>query len=160
MVIAMLQRLVRRIRSERGQTLLEFAFVLPIILVFMLTLVDFGLALDRREVIQHAVREGVRQGAIGMTEDEVIEVVVNQSQGILEAGDITVCYVDGPGGGPSAGRAGSGIRVSASVVYQFTLGSSELLTAFGADPDALSIEMTPSAEGRMESSISGATECS
>ena len=151
-------RLFTNLRSERGQALIEFAFLLPVLLVFMLTLLDFGLALDRREVIQHAVREGTRQAAIGLDEPGVIDVVVNQSQGVLEASDVTVCYVDGPGGAP-AGFAGSDVRVSATFTYQFTLGSGELLNAIGVDPDDFSIVMTPSAEGRLETSNAGATVC-
>ena len=145
-------------RSERGQALIEFAFILPILLVFMLSLVDFGIALDRREVIQHAVREGARQASIGLPEAGIVNVVVTQSQGSLETDDVTICYVDGPGGAP-AGFAGSDVRVSATYTYQFTLGSGQLLDAIGIDPGALSIEMTPSAEARLETSIAGATEC-
>ena len=152
------QRLFSTVRSERGQALIEFAFVLPVLLVFMLTLLDFGLALDRREVIQHAVREGTRQAAIGLDEPGIIAVVVDQSQGVLEADDVTICYVDGPGGTP-AGFAGSDVRVSATFLYRFTLGSGELLDAIGIDPDSLAIEMTPSAEARLETSNAGATVC-
>lgn len=145
-------------RSERGQALIEFAFVLPVLLVFMLTLLDFGLALDRREVIQHAVREGTRQAAVGLPEGDIIKVVVDQSQGALKEEDVDICYVDGPGGTP-AGFAGSDVRVSATFTYQFTLGSGQLLDAIGIDPDALSIVMTPSGEARLETSNAGATVC-
>ena len=145
-------------RSERGQALIEFAFVLPVLLVFMLTVLDFGLALDRREVIQHAVREGTRQAAVGLDELSVIDVVVDQSQGVLDAADVTICYVDGPGGAP-AGSAGSDVRVSATFTYQFSLGSGELLDAIGIDPNALAIVMTPSAEARLETPNAGATVC-
>ncbi len=124
----------------------------------MLAVLDFGLALDRREVIQHAVREGTRQSAVGLGDLAVIDVVVEQSQGVLEADNVTICYVDGPGGAP-AGFAGSNVRVSATYTYQFTLGSGELLNAIGIDPDSLSIVMTPSAEARLETSNAGATEC-
>ncbi len=150
------QRFFATVRSERGQALIEFAFVLPVLLVFMLTLLDFGLALDRREVIQHAVREGTRQAAIGLNEPGVIAVVVNQSQGVLEEDNIDICYVDGPGGA-LAGLAGSDVRVSATFTYQFTLGSGELLNAIGIGP--LSIVMTPSAEARLETSNAGAMLC-
>lgn len=145
-------------RSERGQALIEFAFILPILLVFMLSLVDFGIALDRREVIQHAVREGARQASIGLSESDTIDVVVDQSQGSLEADDVTICYVVGPTGTP-AGFAGSDVRVSATFTYQFSLGSGELLNGIGIDPGGLNIEMTPSAEARLETSIAGAPEC-
>jgi len=145
-----------RLTSERGQALLEFAFLLPILLVFLLSLVDFGIALDRREVIQHAVREGARQGSIGLSEAQITDVVVDQSQGVLTVADISICYAPGPGGAP-AGFAGSAVRVSATLTYKFSMGSGELLGAFGVAP--ISIDMTPSAEARMETSVTGVTPC-
>lgn len=145
-----------RLTSERGQALLEFAFLLPILLVFLLSLVDFGIALDRREVIQHAVREGARQGSVGLSEPEIIDVVVAQSQDVLTVADVTVCYAPGDGGAP-AGFAGSAVRVSATLTYTFSMGSAELLGALGAGP--ISIDMTPSGEARMETSLTGVTPC-
>ena len=151
-------RLRTRLTSERGQALLEFAFILPILLVFLLSLVDFGIALDRREVIQHAVREGARQASVGLSDPDITDVVVSQSQDILEADDVTICVADGPGlGGAPAGFAGSAVRVSATYTFGFSLGSGELLGAFGVAP--ISIEMSPSAEARMETSVTGATSC-
>jgi len=131
---------------------------MPILLVFLLSLVDFGIALDRREVIQHAVREGARSASVGLSEAEITGVVVAQSQGVLEEPDVAVCYAVGPGGDP-AGSVGSAVRVSATFTYAFSLGSGELLNAMGVDPNALSIEMTPSAESRLEIAVPGATAC-
>ena len=45
-------------RGQHGQTLLEFALVAPLMLVFLLGLVGFGIAIDRRPVLDHAAREG------------------------------------------------------------------------------------------------------
>ena len=150
-------RLFTALRSERGQALIEFALLLPILLVFMLTLLDFGTALDRREVIQHAVREGARQAAVGLGEADVKLVVKGQSQEVLGVNDVNICYVAGPSGAPF-GFAGSNVRVSATYLWRFSLGS-ELLNSFGIDPDLLAIEMTPSAEARLETSNAGATVC-
>ena len=50
--------------SEGGQTLIEFALIMPIVFLFLFVLVDFGIAMDRRLVLQHAVREGARYAAV------------------------------------------------------------------------------------------------
>ena len=148
-------------RRERGQTLIEFAFIAPVLLVLLLTIVDFGIAIDRRQVIQHAVREGARQGAV--RDLDIAQLVDDQSQDVLDSTDVTVCYdgdIDGDGVNDVApGSAGSNIRVSATFVYRFSLGASELMAAFGADPDLLSVTMTPHAEARMERSLEGVMEC-
>jgi hypothetical protein len=152
----MWQSIVQKLRTERGQALIEFAFVFPILLVFLLMLVDFGIALDRREVIQHAIREAARQGAVGASESAIVDEAIDQSGGSFAAADVTVCYVDGPGGGPNAGSAGSFVRVSGEYTYEFAVGK-EFLGLFGVG--APGIDMTPSADARLERSVPGATEC-
>jgi hypothetical protein len=152
----MLQSIWRKLKSERGQALIEFAFVFPILLVFLLTLVDFGIALDRREVIQHAVREAARQGAVGASVSAIEDAAIDQSQGSFTAADIDVCYVDGPGGSPDFGRAGSFVRVSGEYTYEFAVGK-EFLDFFGIG--APGISMTPHADARLETSVTGAAEC-
>jgi len=146
-------RLTRACPSERGQALIEFAMLFPIILVFLLALVDFGMAMDQRQVVQHAVREGARHGAVGNSQSSIITLTENQMDGLT----VDVCYVDGPNG-EDAGRAGSFVRVSGSFDYIFTLGSGELLNAFGVS-GPLTINMTPSADERLERSVTGADEC-
>ena len=133
-------------------------------MVLLFVILDFGIALDRRVVVQHAVRDGARQGAVGLPADasgddnDIKDHVVNHSQGVLEHDDIDICYVDANGNGV-AGNVGDYVRVSATFVYDFSPGSGGLLPAFGVDPSSLSITMAPSAEARLEGSVAGADEC-
>lgn len=46
--------------SERGAELVEFAMTLPLLLVVFGGIVDFGLVLQRQQVLSNAVREGAR----------------------------------------------------------------------------------------------------
>jgi Flp pilus assembly protein TadG len=50
----------RRIRSERGAELIEFALVFPLLLFVVLGLVDFGFLFQRMEVVTNGAREGAR----------------------------------------------------------------------------------------------------
>lgn len=141
---------LKRREKELGQNLIEFALIMPAILVFLLFIVDFGLALDRREVIQHGVREGARAGATGLDEAKIEQITDDQSGGILEG--IDVCYVDVDNNG-IPGNAGDYIRVSGTYVYSFTADGGSLLG------DPLSITMNPSSEARLETSVPGADQC-
>jgi Flp pilus assembly protein TadG len=49
-----------RNRSQRGAALVEFALALPLLLVVIAGIVDFGFAFQRQEVITNAAREGAR----------------------------------------------------------------------------------------------------
>jgi Flp pilus assembly protein TadG len=60
-------------RSDRGAALVEFALVLPLLLVVIAGIVDFAFAFQRYEVITNAAREGARMAVlpVGYTEDEI-----------------------------------------------------------------------------------------
>ena len=52
-------------RSQRGQSLVEFALVLPILLILVLGIVDFGMGLRAYVTLTNATREGARFAAVG-----------------------------------------------------------------------------------------------
>ena len=53
-------RLPARVRSQSGAELVEFALVLPLLLLVFGGIVDFGLLLQRQQVVTNAAREGAR----------------------------------------------------------------------------------------------------
>jgi Flp pilus assembly protein TadG len=122
-----------------------------------MVIVDFGIALDRREVLQHAVREGARSGAIGANTSTIAEHTSAQSRGVLSDADVSVCYVDENNNG-NPGNAGDSVQVRGDYNYQFTLGGGEMLGLFSVPVPT--IAMTPSAKSRLETSVAGAVACS
>jgi Flp pilus assembly protein TadG len=55
---------LRGIRSERGAALVEFALVVPLLMLMMCATIDFGLAVYTLNNLTAAVREGGRYAAI------------------------------------------------------------------------------------------------
>ena len=53
-------RLLKRCRSEEGANLVEFALVLPLLLLVMLGIAEMGFMFQRYEVVTNAAREGAR----------------------------------------------------------------------------------------------------
>ena len=53
-------RLPARVRSQTGAELVEFALVLPMLLLIFGGIIDFGLILQRQQVVTTAAREGAR----------------------------------------------------------------------------------------------------
>jgi hypothetical protein len=49
--------------GERGQSLVELALIIPLFLVLLAGLLEFGAAIDHRTAMAYAVREGARVGA-------------------------------------------------------------------------------------------------
>ena len=60
-----LRRLLRRIDAEDGAELIEFALALPLMLVLVTGVFDFGMAFQQYEVVTNAAREGARLGSLG-----------------------------------------------------------------------------------------------
>jgi Flp pilus assembly protein TadG len=53
-----------RRRGERGQAIVELALTLPLLLLVVLGVFDFGLMFERFEVVTNAAREGARMGVL------------------------------------------------------------------------------------------------
>ena len=56
--------MTRRIRDERGQATVEFALILPILLLLILGIIEFGKAWNIAQIATDAVREGTRKCVI------------------------------------------------------------------------------------------------
>ena len=82
---------LRRLRSERGAQLIEFALVFPLMLVVTGGIVDLGLLIKDYQVVTNAAREGARLGAVEGIDDEIVEtrVATYLSAGGLDGAPIT-----------------------------------------------------------------------
>lgn len=57
-------RRLRRVRNQRGVELIEFAIVLPLLLILTLTVVDFSRAFFMKSILTAAAREGARLAVV------------------------------------------------------------------------------------------------
>ena len=48
---------------SRGQSLVEFAFVVPLFMLILLGMLEFGIAFTHDQTLAYATREGARTGA-------------------------------------------------------------------------------------------------
>ncbi|MDK3255843.1 TadE/TadG family type IV pilus assembly protein [Blastococcus capsensis] len=56
--------MTRRLRGERGATAVEFAFIVPLLLVLVIGIIEFGHAFQVQGTLSAAAREGVRAMAL------------------------------------------------------------------------------------------------
>ncbi len=54
-------------RNEKGQAMVEFAIVLPILLLLVFGIIQFGILFNHSLTVADAVRAGARQGAVSRT---------------------------------------------------------------------------------------------
>jgi hypothetical protein len=88
-------------RAERGSAALEFAMVLPILLVLTLALVQVGLLVRDQLVLVQATRAGAREAAVNEDDDDAREAALDAA-GVLDTDRIRVVIERGGGqGGPA-----------------------------------------------------------
>ncbi|MDO8689215.1 MAG: TadE/TadG family type IV pilus assembly protein [Dehalococcoidia bacterium] len=68
-------------RSERGEALVEFAILAPVLILLLFAMVDFGRVFDAWVISTNAAREGARYAAVYSTKDYLSNAqVVQMSQ--------------------------------------------------------------------------------
>jgi Flp pilus assembly protein TadG len=87
--------------SEHGASAVEFALILPLLVLFLFGTTTFGLAFARAQGMEAAAREGARLASIGrtVTYADVVGAVRGTGVPTIEAADISVQVNGGAGGG-------------------------------------------------------------
>ena len=130
-----------RIKDQRGGALIEFAIVLPILLLLVGGLVDFGMLYYNKQVLTNASREGARAGIVYELDAANNKIIVTESN----IQNIVQTYCDNKrlwsfGGGYLVTTTAPGVdslvypndlTVTATFTYTFILSS--LLNIFGGD---------------------------
>lgn len=60
-------------RDQNGAAALEFVFVLPILILFLFGIIEFGLLFYNKSVITNASREGARVGILHVRDPKLID---------------------------------------------------------------------------------------
>jgi Flp pilus assembly protein TadG len=132
----------RTISSEDGQSIVEFAFVMPFLVFLLLAITQFGLAFHNYLSITDAVRVGARAAAVNRTTGPcaaattAIQNTVSSQQWSVISSRIT-CTA-----GPNVGDP-----VTISINYPYTIG---LPGFFGLPALSFSGNMPASARERLE----------
>lgn len=97
-------------KSEKGQSLVEFALILPVLVVLLLGVVDFGRVFHTYLTIDHAGREAARAASIGKSGLEAEQVAVASASSI----NLTLDHVV-----VNKGESGSDAEVIISYPFSF-----------------------------------------
>ncbi|MEH7501322.1 TadE family protein [Neobacillus drentensis] len=96
-------------KSEKGQSLVEFALIVPLLIILLFGIIDFGRIFHVYLTIDHAGREAARAASIGKDDTTVINTAVNDASSIgLTAGKVGVS--------PSGARD-SGTNITITINY-------------------------------------------
>ena len=126
-----LSRLKRQ--GERGQSLVEFALVLPVVILVLFGILDLGRVMDAYILVTHGAREGARQASLGETEATVV-TKVRAAVPTLTPLTVTCpsCYPSGSSGDP----------VTVTVTYSIQIMTPIISAFFPQNPVPLSVTVT------------------
>lgn len=131
----MMSRTNQKQRS-RGAVLVEFALVLPVLLLLLLGIIEFGMLMMHQLTLMQAAREGVRLAAVRAPVASVTQRILNSSTSLPNQGEMVVALtystdngVTFPGtladnaGGENNAPAGTLIRVRVDCPHHLITGT-------------------------------------
>jgi Flp pilus assembly protein TadG len=106
------------IRSERGQTMTEFAFVLPVMAMLLFAIIQFGILYNNYVTVTDAARAGARKAAVSRHTDPNDGCdTVRSSAATLNQGELGCAVsVSGP-----LDRPGADVTVRVTYPYSINL---------------------------------------
>jgi hypothetical protein len=89
-------RLAQLLRDTRAVAALEFAMILPVLLLLTAGLVEYGRVLFVEQAVRNIVDAAVRRGVVSALTSEVVETQVeDEIDGVPGIGDFEVDVADG-----------------------------------------------------------------
>jgi Flp pilus assembly protein TadG len=138
-------KLVRKNREsgERGQAVAEFALIIPIFLLLVFAIVDFGMGFHAWITVTNAAREGARLGAVGGSQTEVEDQVYDTSSS-LDADQLSVLVTN------AEGNPGEAVTVDVEYEYELITPLSSILGVISGDTIGPNMTFSSRAEMRLE----------
>ena len=91
------------IKNQKGAAAVEFAIILPLLLVLLFGIVEFSILFYNKAMITNASREGARAGIVfaesRLNESDICKVVTDYCQNYLinfDSTQVISCGLDGP----------------------------------------------------------------
>jgi hypothetical protein len=82
---------------ERGQSIVEFALLAPVLILLFMGMFDFGWLLHKQIQMDNAVRLGARRAAVGATNADILERMIDNCTFTLLSEEITIDVRDSDG---------------------------------------------------------------
>jgi hypothetical protein len=135
----------------------EFALIAPVMVIIFAGIIDFGMSLDHRITVQHAVREGARYAAVqsdcGLIRQRVFERAGGVFENCANGKCVSVTYSSNPA------QAGDSVEVSAPFDWEFPLIGHQFTIAGQHIGGPVGIGVPVSASARLEMAVPSAGGC-
>ena len=143
-MLAILNRLAGRPgKREDGQSLVEFALVVPIFLLVLFSIVDFGMAFHAWITVTNSAREGARVGAVRASSAD-IEQRVRDTATSLDQANLSVGITN------AGGLPGESVVVDVSYDYSLMTPLADLLNMVSGGTIPATLNLGSTADMRLE----------
>jgi Flp pilus assembly protein TadG len=105
---------LKSLKNQKGQALVEFTIILPILLIVVMGILEFGIMLNSYLAIENAAREGARAGIVGTSDTQIKNLIVATSPS-LDPNNLTVTIT------PTDVNRKSGDTLTVQVTYNHKL---------------------------------------
>jgi Flp pilus assembly protein TadG len=110
--------MTNKLKNERGQTMTEFALVLPLLVVLVLAIAQFGVAFNNYVTLTDAARAAARKGAVSREAGQSSDC---QNAGYAAGTDLKNPGTDFKVTCVSSWGIGSDVTATATYPYQISL---------------------------------------
>ncbi len=135
---------IRRKNGEKGQALAEFALLIPIFLILLFAIVDFGMGFHSWITVTNSAREGARLGAVAATEEKIIKRVKDTSDLPNEDINMTVTVTN------AQGQPGDSVVVQVDYDYDLITPLAGLVELVSGNNFGTTLTFSSTAEMRLE----------
>ena len=122
-----MKRLIEKIKNEKGAALVEFAIVLPLLLMLVFGMIEFSIMFYDKAVITNASREIARDSIVYrnptlISTEDIVKAVSNQySDRLITFGSTKPIIKNLTGVDGNCTNPGNTIKVSITYPYEFLL---------------------------------------
>ncbi len=121
-----MKKMIKRLRCQKGVAAVEFAIILPVLLLIIFGIIEFGLLMYDKQVITNASREGARIGIsdVAVSDTDIEDVVDNYvlnnliTFGSTPTSPVTTIV---PGGDRTGTGFGDDLTVTVTYSYDFLI---------------------------------------
>ncbi len=100
-------------KNEKGASAVEFALILPILVLLIFGIVEFGIAFNNYITITHAAREGARLAAVDLNNPDLKAIIVERAYPVaVTEDDVDISTPEG---------TNIGDPVEVEITYNFTV---------------------------------------
>ena len=79
-----MRRILKKfIKNEKGQSVVEFAITLPVLLLVLCAIIDFGWIFSNKMLITFSSREGARYGIVKATEEDAVTLISDKTLSVV-----------------------------------------------------------------------------